>query len=95
MVSCCGTGSVGPIKSPEAALMRIVVVGTSGAGKTPLARRIAALLKLPQIELDAINWQSGWRDLTRHDPEEFVRRVNEAIESSYGSIMNAQQSWLG
>ncbi len=61
--------------------MRIVVVGTSGAGKTALARRIAALLELPHIELDAINWQSGWRDLTRHDPEEFVRRVNEAIEA--------------
>jgi adenylate kinase family enzyme len=61
--------------------MRIVVVGTSGAGKTTLARRIAALLELPHIELDAINWQSGWRDLTRHDPEEFVRRVNAAIEA--------------
>jgi adenylate kinase family enzyme len=61
--------------------MRIVVVGTSGAGKTTLARRIAALLELSHIELDAINWQSGWRDLTRHDPEEFVRRVNEAIEA--------------
>jgi adenylate kinase family enzyme len=61
--------------------MRIVVVGTSGAGKTTLARRIAALLELPHIELDAINWQPGWRDLTRHDPEEFVRRVNEAIEA--------------
>ena len=41
--------------------MRIVVVGTSGAGKTTLARRIAALLMLPHIELDAINWQPGWR----------------------------------
>jgi adenylate kinase family enzyme len=58
-----------------------VVVGTSGAGKTTLARRIAALSKLPHIELDAINWQSGWRDLTRHDPEEFVRRVDEAVEA--------------
>lgn len=61
--------------------MRIVVVGTSGAGKTTLARRIAALLGLPHIELDAINWQSGWRDLTRRDPAEFVRRVAEAIQA--------------
>jgi len=61
--------------------MRIVVVGTSGAGKTTLAYRIAAQLQLPHIELDAINWQSEWRDLTRHDPEEFVRRVTEAIQA--------------
>jgi adenylate kinase family enzyme len=61
--------------------MRIAVVGTTGAGKTTLARRIAGVLKLPHIELDAINWQSGWRDLSRHDPEEFVRRVDEAIKS--------------
>ena len=61
--------------------MRIVVVGTSGAGKTTLARTIATLLELPHIELDAINWQPGWRDLTRHDPEEFVRRVNEAVQA--------------
>ena len=73
--------------------MRIVVVGTSGAGKTTLARRIAALLGVPHIELDAINWQSGWRDLTRHDPEEFVRRVTEAIrgeawvvDGNYGPV---------
>jgi adenylate kinase family enzyme len=82
-----------PIKDPEAGRMPIVVVGTSGAGKTTLARRIAALLVLPHIELDAINWQSGWRDLTRHDPEEYVRRVNEAIQAeawvvdgNYGSV---------
>ncbi len=61
--------------------MRIAVVGTSGAGKTTLARRIARQLAVPHLELDAINWQSGWHDLTRHDPREFVRRVTEAIEA--------------
>src|SRR5437899_1622838 len=61
--------------------MRIVAVGTSGAGKMTLARRIAAILELLHIELDAINWQSGWRNLTRHDPEDFDRRVTEAIKT--------------
>jgi adenylate kinase family enzyme len=61
--------------------MRIVVVGTSGAGKTTLARGIAARLALPHIELDAINWQAGWHDLTRHDPPDFARRVTEAVQA--------------
>jgi adenylate kinase family enzyme len=61
--------------------MRIVVVGTSGAGKTTLARIIAARLALPHIELDAINWQPGWRDLIRHDPQEFVSRVTTAAQA--------------
>jgi adenylate kinase family enzyme len=76
--------------------MRIVVTGTSGAGKTTLARRIAALLEVPHIELDAVNWQSGWRDLARHDPDEFVRRVTEAIkpeawvvDGNYGPVRDA------
>ena len=72
---------------------RIVVIGTSGAGKTTLARKIAERLGLPHIELDAINWQPGWRDLHRHDQPEFVRRVAEAIQAerwvadgNYGSV---------
>jgi adenylate kinase family enzyme len=61
--------------------MRIAVIGTPGAGKTTFARKAAARLKLTHIELDGINWQPGWRDLTRHDPDEFVRRVAEAIRA--------------
>jgi adenylate kinase family enzyme len=61
--------------------MRIAVIGTAGAGKTTLARAIAARLSLPHIELDAINWQAGWRDLDRHDRSEFVRRVTVAIQA--------------
>ena len=61
--------------------MRIVVVGTSGSGKTTLARRLAAELGLPCIELDAINWQPGWHALNVEDRGEFVRRVTEAIAS--------------
>ena len=73
--------------------MRIVVIGTAGAGKTTLAQAIAARLDLPHIELDAVNWQAGWHDLDRHDPEEFVRRVRAAIQAgawvtdgNYGSV---------
>ena len=73
--------------------MRISVVGTTGSGKTTLARALSAQLGLPYIEMDALNWQAGWRDLSRSDPEEFVRRVTVAIapdawvrDSAYGLV---------
>ena len=59
--------------------MRIAVIGSSGAGKSTLARRLGAALVLPVIELDAVNWQAGWRDLNTHDPDLFVQRVERAV----------------
>jgi adenylate kinase family enzyme len=65
--------------------MRISVQGTSGAGKTTLARRLAGRLGVPHIELDAINWQRGWRGLHADDPTLFAARVAQALSS---------QSWV-
>lgn len=36
------------------------VVGTSGAGKSTLARRIAAVVDAPYVELDEVFWGPGW-----------------------------------
>ena len=58
--------------------MRISIVGTSGAGKTTLAANLAAELGIARIELDALNWEAGWRDLQTHDPQEFKRHTVEA-----------------
>jgi adenylate kinase family enzyme len=44
-----------------------------------MADRLAKGFAIPLIELDAINWQAGWRDLNSHEPEEFKRRVAEAV----------------
>jgi len=59
--------------------MRVCIVGSSGSGKSTLARRLADALGVPHVELDAINWQAGWRDLNTHDPEEFLRRTYAAL----------------
>jgi adenylate kinase family enzyme len=61
--------------------MRISVVGTSGCGKSTMAEQIAEAFHIPMIELDAINWQAGWRDLNSHDPDEFKRRVARAVSA--------------
>lgn len=74
--------------------MRVAVVGSSGSGKSTFARRLGEALGLPVIELDAINWQAGWRDLNTHDPGEFVRRVEAAVageawvtDGNYGRVL--------
>ncbi len=47
-----------PLLGAEASLpvrpRRILVAGTSGAGKTTVARRVAAVLSIPHIEIDAL-----------------------------------------
>jgi len=58
--------------------VRIVVVGTSGAGKTTLAKAIAAKFDLPRIELDQLHWGPNWQALTESNPTEFIRRVDAA-----------------
>ena len=58
---------------------RIVVVGTSGSGKTTVARQLAAILGVTHVELDALNWDPGWVDLNQTNREVFLRRVKEAV----------------
>jgi adenylate kinase family enzyme len=56
---------------------RVHVIGTSGSGKTTVAKAIADKLGIRHIELDAINWQPNWTELPK---DEFKERTMEAIE---------------
>ncbi len=58
--------------------MRIVVIGTSGSGKSTMAASIGAHFGLPVVELDEINWQPNWTALCQTDLPEFLRRVDAA-----------------
>ena len=45
---------------PTPSFARVVVMGPSGAGKTTLAKQLAARARVPHIELDALHWGPGW-----------------------------------
>ena len=57
--------------------MRVVVIGTSGAGKSTFAAALAQALQLPYIELDRLYWGPGWQPVAA---QEFESAVAVAIE---------------
>ena len=56
-----------PSGTKRADLSRVVVVGTSCSGKTTFAQRLAGLLDVPHVELDALHWLPDWVERERAD----------------------------
>jgi adenylate kinase family enzyme len=54
---------------------RILVMGSSGSGKSTFARRLSAITGIPMVSLDALYWKPGWMPM---DAAEFETRVTEA-----------------
>ena len=72
-------------------MQRVAIVGPGGAGKSTLARRLGARLRLPVIHLDAEHWRPGWVEPPR---DEWARKVAELaagerwiIDGNYGGTM--------
>lgn len=57
---------------------RIHIIGSSCSGKSTLATNLAELLKLPMVELDALNWQPNWVGLNAINPDLFQQKIQEA-----------------
>jgi adenylate kinase family enzyme len=71
-------------------LARVVVVGTSGCGKSTFARQLAAILHVRYLEMDGLFWLPGWR---QRDPAEFHNLVEKVVETeqwvidgNYGAV---------
>lgn len=57
---------------------RIHVIGNSGSGKSTVGARLAEVLRVPFVELDALNWLPDWQGLNATDPAELDRRIADA-----------------
>jgi adenylate kinase family enzyme len=58
---------------------RIVVIGTTGSGKSVLAVRLARALGAAFVELDALHWEPAWTAAT---PDAFRARAEEATREA-------------
>lgn len=71
---------------------RIMVIGCGGAGKSTFARKLASVLDLPVLHLDAFYWRPGWIEPPPAEWEETVRNLasREAwvMDGNYGGTMD-------
>jgi adenylate kinase family enzyme len=66
----------------------VLVAGTSGAGKTTLARAVAGILNCPHAELDALHHGPGWtkRPEFEDDVRRFAAGPTWAVEWHYAAV---------
>ena len=55
-------------------MQRVLVMGSSGSGKSTFARRLSEMTGIPFVSLDALYWKPGW---VASDNAEFGQRVAE------------------
>jgi adenylate kinase family enzyme len=60
-------------------MQRILVMGSSGSGKSTFARRLSETTGIPFVSLDALFWQPGWEPT---EPAVFEARVTEAANGA-------------
>lgn len=65
-------------------MQRIVIVGTTGVGKSTLAAQLSTALNIPHIETDSLYWEENWTEST---DEDFVKKLANAVNE-------AGESWI-
>ena len=58
-------------------MQRILVMGSSGSGKSTFSRRLSAITGIPMVSVDALFWKPGW---VESDKAEFHARLAAAAQ---------------
>lgn len=76
---------------------RVVVLGSSGSGKTTVSRQLSATLGVPCLEMDSVYHLPGWTEIDnktfRRQVSEFVRGDRWVVDGNYTSHGTAEFVW--
>lgn len=71
-------------------MQRISVVGTTGSGKTTLARQISQRLNIPHVELDYLHWEPNWieaaNDVMRARVTQAISGDSWVVDGNYSMV---------
>lgn len=71
---------------------KLLLIGSGGAGKSTLSRRIAARTGLPVIHLDALYWNPGWVETPpaewRNTVAALLQRDAWVMDGNYGGTLD-------
>ena len=72
-------------------MKRILIIGSSGAGKTTLANRLGETLGVEVIHLDKLHWKPNWTEPSKEEWQKItanaLRGDSWIMDGNYGSTM--------
>jgi adenylate kinase family enzyme len=58
-------------------MKRVLIIGSGGAGKSTLARRLGEATGIEVVHLDILHWRPGWKEAPK---AEFLEAVEKALK---------------
>jgi len=91
-----GLGSA-HLKTTRPRARRILIVGSGGAGKSTLSRKLAEQWDLPVVHLDALFWEPGWQPTPKLEFMEKVKaelaKPEWIIDGNYDSTIDVRAQY--
>jgi adenylate kinase family enzyme len=67
-----------------------LVIGTSGSGKSTMAKRLAAVLGKTYVEMDELSWLPDWKEKPKEaflqDLKKAIRKHGWVVDGNYGRV---------
>jgi adenylate kinase family enzyme len=75
-------------------MKRILVIGSGGAGKSTLAKRLDRVLNVGVVHLDSLYWKPGWIETPKQDwqktIESIISRDSWIIDGNYSGTLDSR-----